>query len=172
LGGYGCIRIILPILPNASYYFFPILSIFCVISIIYASITTIRQVDLKRIIAYSSVAHMNVVLIGIFTCNIYGLQGSIYLMIAHGIVSGALFFIIGMLYRKHGTRLLAYYGGLVHTMPVFSFYLFVFCLANVGTPGTCNFIGELIVFVSLIEKNFFILLLSIISVILSVIYTM
>ena len=115
---------------------------------------------------------MNIVLIGIFTCNIYGIQGSIYLMIAHGIVSGALFFVIGMLYKKHGTRLLSYYTGLTHLMPFFSFYLLIFCLANVGTPGTCSFIGELIIFISLVEKNFFILVIFVSSVVFSVIYTM
>jgi NADH-quinone oxidoreductase subunit M len=115
---------------------------------------------------------MNVVLIGIFTCNIYGIQGAIYLMLAHGIVSAALFFAIGSLYKQHGTRLLTYYGGLASQMPLFSFYLLVFCLANIGTPATCNFIGEMLIFISLIEKNFFILLLTITSVILSVIYTM
>lgn len=115
---------------------------------------------------------MNIVLIGIFSCNIYGIQGSIFLMIAHGIVSSALFFVIGMLYKKHGTRLLSYYTGLTHLMPFFSFYLLIFCLANVGTPGTCSFIGELIIFVSLIEKNFFILIILVSSVVFSVIYTM
>lgn len=172
LGGYGCIRIVLPLFPAASYFFFPIVSIFCVLSVIYASLTTIRQIDLKRIIAYSSVAHMNVVLIGIFSSNIYGIQGAIYLMIAHGIVSAALFFMIGTLYRRHNTRLLNYYGGLVSKMPLFSCYMLVFCLANIGTPGTCNFIGELIIFVSLMKKNFFILLFIAFSVVLSVIYTM
>ena len=172
LGGYGCLRVILPLFSNASYYFFPLVSVFCVISVIYASLTTIRQVDLKRIIAYSSVAHMNVVLIGIFTCNVYGIQGSIFLMLAHGIVSSALFFMVGLLYKQHGTRLLSYYGGLVFKMPLFSFYLLIFCLANVGTPGTCNFIGELMIFVSLIDNNFFVLFLVALSVILSVAYTM
>lgn len=171
LGGYGLIRIVLPLFPYASYYFFPLISICCLLGIFYASLTTIRQIDLKRIIAYSSVAHMNIVLLGIFSCNVNGLQGAIFLMIAHGIVSGALFFIIGNLYKRHGTRLLYYYGGLVTKMPIFSIYLFIFCLANIGTPGTCNFIGELIVFISLIDKNFFITLLSSLSVILSVIYT-
>jgi NADH:ubiquinone oxidoreductase subunit 4 (subunit M) len=158
--------------PYASFYFFPLVAIFCIISIVYTSLTTIRQVDLKRIIAYSSVAHMNVVLLGLFSCNINGLQGAIFLMLAHGIVSGALFFMIGNLYKRHGTRLLYYYGGLVSQMPLFSGYFFVFCLANIGTPITCNFIGELMVFVSLIDKNFFILLLSATSVVLSVVYTM
>ena len=158
--------------PYASYYFFPLVAICCVLSIIYASLTTIRQVDLKRIIAYSSVAHMNVVLLGLFTCNINGLQGAMFLMLAHGIVSSALFFMIGNLYKRHGTRLLNYYGGLSSRMPLFCCYLFIFCLANIGTPGTCNFIGELIIFLSLVDKNFFILFLSVSSVVLSVIYTM
>lgn len=172
LGGYGCLRVILPLFPNASYHFFPLISVLCIVSIIYASLTTIRQVDLKRIIAYSSVAHMNVVLVGIFTCNMYGIQGSIFLMLAHGIVSSALFFMVGLLYKQHGTRLLSYYGGLVFKMPLFSLYLLIFCLANAGTPGTCNFIGELMIFVSLIDNNFFVLFLVVLSVILSVAYTM
>jgi NADH-quinone oxidoreductase subunit M len=99
LGGYGYIRVVLPLFPYASFYFFPLVSIFCIISIIYTSLTTIRQIDLKRIIAYSSVAHMNVVLLGLFCCNVNGLQGGIFLMLAHGIVSGALFFIVGNLYK-------------------------------------------------------------------------
>jgi NADH-quinone oxidoreductase subunit M len=172
LGGYGYIRIVLLLFPYANYYFFPIISVFCLISIIFASLTATRQIDVKRIIAYSSVAHMNVAVIGLFTCNIHGLQGAIFLMLAHGIVSSALFFIIGTLYRRHGTRLLYYYGGLALRMPIFSFYLFIFCLANIGMPGTCNFIGELLIFVSLVEKNFFVLIISATSVILSVAYTM
>jgi NADH:ubiquinone oxidoreductase subunit 4 (subunit M) len=172
LGGYGYIRIVLPLFSYASYYFFPLVSIFCVLSIFYASFTTIRQVDLKKIIAYSSVAHMNIVLIGIFSCNSYGLQGSIFLMLAHGVVSSALFFIIGVLYIRHGTRLLYYYGGLVIRMPLFSIYLLVFCLGNIATPGSCNFIGELLIFVSLMNKNLFLLILTTLSVVLSVIYTM
>jgi NADH-quinone oxidoreductase subunit M len=172
LGGYGYIRVVLPLFSYASFYFFPLVAIFCIISIIYTSLITIRQIDLKRIIAYSSVAHMNVVLLGIFCCNIHGLQGSLFLMLAHGIVSAGLFFMIGNLYKRCGTRLLYYYGGLSSRMPLFSIYLFIFCLANSATPGSCNFIGELLVFLSLIHKNFFIVILSASSVILSVIYSM
>jgi len=171
LGGYGYIRIVLPLFSYASHYYFPLVSIFCVLSIFYASFTTVRQVDLKKIIAYSSIAHMNIVLIGIFSCNSYGLQGSIFLMIAHGIVSSALFFIIGVLYVRHGTRLLYYYGGLAFRMPLFSLYLLFFCLANVATPGSCNFIGELLIFISLMNKNIFILIVTVCSIILSIIYT-
>jgi proton-translocating NADH-quinone oxidoreductase chain M len=172
LGAYGCIRILLPIYPIASNYFFPVISLFCVLSVIYASLTAIRQTDLKRIIAYSSVAHMNVVLIGVFSCNIYGIQGSVFLMLSHGVVSSALFFMVGILYRQHSTRLLNYYGGLSSKMPLFSTYLVLFCLANVGTPGSCNFIGELLIFVSLVDKNFFVLVVTMLSVVLSVSYTL
>jgi NADH:ubiquinone oxidoreductase subunit 4 (subunit M) len=127
---------------------------------------------MKRIIAYSSVAHMNLVVLGIFSGNIQGISGSIFLMIAHGIVSSALFFAIGVLYDKYATRIIYYYGGLVQTMPIFSTFLLVFCLGNIGLPGTCNFIGELTVFVGLVEKNLFILITSVTGVILSVLYTM
>lgn len=172
LGGYGYVRIVLLLFPYANYYFFPLISVFCLISILFASFTAIRQVDLKRIIAYSSVAHMNFVLLSVFTCNLEGLQGAIFLMLAHGIVSGALFFSIGSLYRRHRTRLIHYYGGLALRMPLFSIHLFLYCLANAGTPGTCNFIGELIVFIGLVEKNFFITIVCATSIILSVVYTM
>jgi len=142
------------------------------ISIIYASFTTIRQIDMKRIIAYSSVAHMNLVVLGIFSGNIQGIAGSIFLMIAHGIVSSALFFLIGVVYDKYGTRIIYYYGGLVRTMPIFSSQLLFFCMANIGLPGTCNFIGELTVFIGLIDRNFFITIIAVTGVVLSVLYTM
>jgi NADH-quinone oxidoreductase subunit M len=145
---------------------------FAIISIIYASLTTIRQVDMKRIIAYSSIAHMNLVVLGIFSGNIQGISGAIFLMIAHGIVSSALFFLIGTIYDKYGTRIIYYYGGLVQTMPLFSTQLLFFCMANIGLPGTCNFIGELVVFIGLVERNFIVLLISVTGVVLSVLYTM
>ena len=126
---------------------------------------------MKRIIAYSSVAHMNLVVLGIFSGNIQGISGSIFLMLAHGIVSSALFFLIGVVYDKYGTRIIYYYGGLVQTMPIFTFNLVFFCMGNVGLPGTCNFIGELIVFVGIVDRNFIILLISTVGVILSVLYT-
>lgn len=172
MGGYGFIRVLLPIFAEATIFYLPLIDTFCLISIIYASLTTIRQIDMKRIIAYSSVAHMNLVVLGIFSGNIQGISGSIFLMIAHGIVSSALFFAIGVLYDKYSTRIVYYYGGLVQTMPMFSTFLLIFCLGNVGLPGTCNFIGELLVFIGLAEKNFFVLIISVTGVILSVLYTM
>jgi NADH:ubiquinone oxidoreductase subunit 4 (subunit M) len=171
LGGYGFIRVLLPIFSEATFFYLPIVDTFALISIIYASLATIRQIDLKRIIAYSSVAHMNLVVLGIFSLNLQGISGAIFLMLAHGIVSSALFFLIGVLYDKYGTRIIYYYGGLVKTMPMFSTYLLFMCLANIGLPLTCNFIGEFLIFVSLVDRNFFVLIISISGIILSVLYT-
>jgi len=172
LGGYGFIRVLLPIFSKGTLYFLPLTDTFALISIIYASLTTIRQIDMKRIIAYSSIAHMNLVVLGIFSGNLQGISGSIFLMLAHGVVSAALFFLIGALYDKHHTRVILYYGGLVQTMPIFSSFLLLFSLANIGFPGTCNFVGELVVFIGLAERNFFILFISVTGVVLSVLYTM
>jgi NADH-quinone oxidoreductase subunit M len=172
LGGYGFIRVLLTILPNSTLFFLPITDTFSLISIIYASLTTIRQFDMKRIIAYSSVSHMNLVVLGIFSGNIQGISGAIFLMVAHGIVSSGLFFLIGVIYDKYGTRIIYYYGGLSRTMPLFSTQLLLFSMANIGLPGTCNFIGELIIFVGLVERNFIVILISVTGIILSVLYTM
>ena len=171
LGGYGFIRVLLPIFSEATIFYLPITDTFALVSIVYASLTTIRQIDLKRIIAYSSVAHMNLVVLGIFSGNVQGISGSIFLMIAHGIVSSALFFLIGVVYDKYGTRLLYYYGGLAQTMPIFTTQLLIFCMANIGLPGTCNFVGELVVFAGLIDRNFFVFIVAVTGVILSVLYT-
>jgi NADH-quinone oxidoreductase subunit M len=171
LGGYGFLRILLPIFPKATVFYGPLIDTFALISIVYASLTTIRQVDLKRIIAYSSIAHMNLVVLGIFSGNVQGVSGAIFLMLAHGVVSAGLFFLIGFLYDKYHTRLLFYYGGLIQTMPLFSSQLLVLCLANTGLPGSCNFIGELVVFVGLIDRNFFVTFIAVTGVILSVLYS-
>lgn len=172
LGGYGLIRILLTIFSKSTFFFIPLTDTFAIISIIYASLTTIRQIDMKRIIAYSSVAHMNLVVLGIFSGNVQGVSGAIFLMLAHGVVSSALFFLIGVVYDKYGTRLIYYYGGLVQTMPLFATQLLFFCMANIGLPGTCSFIGELIVFIGLVEQNFIVLTVAVTGVILSVLYTM
>lgn len=171
LGGYGFLRILLPICSEGTIFYLPLVDTVGLVSIIYASFTTIRQVDLKRIIAYSSVAHMNLVVLGIFSGSIQGITGAIFLMIAHGIVSSGLFFLVGVLYDKYHTRLLFYYGGLVQTMPLFSTQLLILCLANTGLPGTCNFIGELVVFIGLIDRNFLVSIIAVTGVILSVLYS-
>ena len=171
LGGYGFCRVLITVFSGSTIFYLPMVEMFAVISIVYASLTTIRQLDLKRVIAYSSIAHMNLVVLGLFSGNIQGIAGSIFLMVAHGIVSSALFFIVGVLYDKYGTRLLCCYGGLSRVMPVFSIYLLLFCLANIGLPGTCNFVGEIVVFAGLVDKNFFVFIVAVTGVVFSVVYT-
>jgi len=153
LGGYGFIRFSLPIFPEASSYFSPFVFTICLFGIFYASLTTLQQVDLKKIIAYSSVGHMGIVTIGIFSMNIPGLVGSFLLMISHGIVSGALFLLVGLLYERHHTRVVIYYSGLMHTMPLFSVFFIIFTLGNIGLPGTSSFIGEFLVLVGCFAIN-------------------
>jgi proton-translocating NADH-quinone oxidoreductase chain M len=171
LGGYAIIRVLLIIFSKATIFYLPLTDTLAIISIIYASFTTIRQIDMKKIIAYSSIAHMNLVVLGLFSGNIQGISGSIFLMIAHAIVSSGLFFLIGILYDKYGTRIIYYYGGLVQTMPIFSTLLLIFSLANIGLPMTCNFIGELVVFSSLVDRNLFVLIVATTGVVLSVLYS-
>lgn len=171
LGGYAIIRVLLIIFSKATIFYLPLTDTLAIISITYASLTTIRQIDMKKIIAYSSIAHMNLVVLGLFSGNIQGISGSIFLMIAHAIVSSGLFFLIGVLYDKYGTRIIYYYGGLVQTMPIFSTLLLIFSLANIGLPITCNFVGELVVFSSLVDRNLFVLIIATTGVILSVLYT-
>jgi len=171
LSGYGFIRILIPCFSASNYYFSPYVYTLCLLSIIYASLTASRQVDLKRIVAYSSIAHMNFGILGLFSLNIIGLQGSIFLMLSHGIVAAAMFFCIGIIYDRYHSRNIFYYGGLVQTMPIYSTYFLIFSFANIALPGTCNFIGELLIMISLANKNIFVLILATTSVILSVTYT-
>jgi NADH:ubiquinone oxidoreductase subunit 4 (subunit M) len=142
-----------------------------VIAIIYISCTTIRQIDLKKIIAYSSVAHMNFVTIGLFSLNLQGLAGSIFLMLSHGLVSSALFICIGFLYDRYKTRLLVYYGGLVHTMPFFTLFFFLLTLANVSFPGSSSFVGELLIILGILDHNFFVTFFATFGIILGAVYS-
>lgn len=153
LGGYGLIRFSIPLFPYASIYYTPLVYTMSIIAIIYTSLTTLRQVDLKRIIAYSSVAHMNYVTIGLFSLNMQGIEGAMLLMLSHGIVSSALFLCIGVLYDRHKTRLLKYYSGVVQLMPIFSTLFLVFTMANISLPGTSSFVGEFLVLVGIFNSN-------------------
>ena len=171
LGGFGIIRYLIPLFPFATIYFLPLVYMLCLISIIYASLTTLRQFDLKRIIAYSSIAHMNMAILGLFCNNIQGLEGSFYLMLGHGIVSSALFFLVGVLYERYHTRIFRYYGGLVYVMPIYSIYFFLFSLGNIGFPGTSNFIGEILIFLGLYNKNIVISFFIGCGIILSAVYS-
>jgi len=153
LGSYGFIRFALPLLPNACSYFSPLVNTLALLAIIYASLTTIRQTDLKRIIAYSSIGHMGVVMLGIFSLTIEGIEGSIFLQIGHGIVSSGLFIIVTTLYERHHTRLVKYYRGLVITMPIFSIMFLLFTMANIGLPGSGSFVGEFLILTGSYQTN-------------------
>jgi NADH:ubiquinone oxidoreductase subunit 4 (subunit M) len=142
LGGFGFLRYSLGLFPEASAFFTPLIYTLSSLGVVYASLTTLQQVDLKKIIAYSSVGHMALVTIGIFSCSIQGILGAVLLMIGHGITSSALFLCIGFLYERHGTRVVRYYSGLMHTMPIFSVCFIIFTLGNLGLPATSNFVGE------------------------------
>lgn len=156
LGVYGLIRFNLSFFPLASLFFTPLIFSLCTLGIIYASFTAIRQIDLKRIIAYSSIAHMNLIVIGIFSFNFLGFEGALFQSISHGFVSSALFFLIGILYSRYHTRSLYYYSGLVQIMPIFSFYFLFFTMSNIALPGTSSFIGELLLLMGSFFSNFFI----------------
>lgn len=139
--------------PEASVYFTPLIYAISVTAIIYVSLTTLRQVDLKKIIAYSSVAHMAFVTLGIFTSNLQAIEGSILLMLSHGIVSSALFMCVGVLYDRHKTRIIKHYSGLIQVMPLFMTIFLIFTLANLSLPATAGFIGEFLVLIGLFQAN-------------------
>jgi NADH:ubiquinone oxidoreductase subunit 4 (subunit M) len=171
LGTYGFLRFLLPFFPYGGKYFTPLILLICSISIVYGSLSTIRQIDLKKIIAYSSVVHMNFAIIGLFTNTLEGLQGSFFLMLSHGIISSALFFCIGLLYDRYNSRVIIYYGGLVQVMPIFSIIFLIFTLSNMGFPGTSGFIGEILIFISIFSLNSKIALLIFLSMLFSAIYS-
>lgn len=153
LGGYGFLRFSIPMFPDATVYFTPLIYTMSVIAVIYTSLTTLRQIDLKKIIAYSSVAHMAYVTIGLFTINVQGIEGAIILMLSHGLVSSALFLCVGVLYDRHKTRLIKYYGGMATTMPMFAIIFLFFTLANMSLPGTSSFVGEMLVLIGAFQSN-------------------
>ena len=153
LGTYGFLRFSIPLFPEASIYFTPLVQTLSLVAIIYGSLTTLRQVDLKKIIAYSSVAHMGFVTLGLFSLNAQGVEGAVMLMIAHGLVSPALFLLVGCLYDRHKTRLVRYYGGCAQTMPLFALFLVFFTMANISLPGTASFVGEFLVLTGVFQSN-------------------
>ncbi|GAY67616.1 hypothetical protein CUMW_257980 [Citrus unshiu] len=172
LGTYGFLRFSIPMFPEATLCFTPFIYTLSAIAIIYTSLTTLRQIDLKKIIAYSSVAHMNLVTIGMFSLNIQGIGGSILLMLSHGLVSSALFLCVGVLYDRHKTRLVRYYGGLVSTMPNFPTIFFFFTLANMSLPGTSSFIGEFLILVGAFQRNSLVATLAALGMILGAAYSL
>jgi len=153
LGGYGFLRFSLPMLPDASLFFAPLVYALSVIAIVYTSLVALMQTDMKKLIAYSSVAHMGIVTIGIFTPNALGIQGSIIQMLSHGIVSGALFMIVGVVYDRIHSREIERYNGLAERMPSYALIFMIFMMASVGLPGTSGFVGEVLVIVGIFQTN-------------------
>jgi len=153
LGTYGFIRFSLPLFPQASFFFAPLVYTISAVGIVYTSFTAIRQTDFKRIIAYTSIAHMNLVMLGIFSFNSVGIEGAIFQSLSHGFVASALFLIIGIVYDRYRTRLVQYYGGLASTMPIYVFIFLFFTMANIGLPGTSSFIGEFLILAGSFKVN-------------------
>ena len=172
LGTYGFLRFSLPLFPYASMYFTPLIYTMSIVAIIYTSLTTVRQVDLKKIIAYSSVAHMNFVTIGLFSLNSQGVEGSLMLMYSHGLVSPALFLLVGALYDRHKTRLLRYYAGCARTMPLFALLFLFFTMANISLPGTSSFVGEFLVLTGAFQNNSFVAVMAATGMVLGAAYAL
>ena len=172
MGAYGFLRFSIPMLPEATEFFTPFVFGISAVAIIYTSLVAMMQHDMKKLVAYSSVAHMGFVTIGIFTFTSQGIQGGIIQMISHGLVSGALFLVVGILYERTHSREISAYGGIVHRMPVYAFAFMVFTLANVGLPGTSGFVGEFLVLVGIFQVNTWIAVLATTGIILSAAYAL
>ena len=172
MGGYGFLRFSLPMFPVASETFAPFVFVLSVIAIVYTSLVALVQEDIKKLIAYSSVAHMGFVTMGIFALNKQGVDGAMFVMISHGLVSGALFLIVGVIYDRMHTREIAAYGGLVHRMPLYAFVFMLFTMANVGLPGTSGFVGEFLSLTGAFIANTWVAFFAATGVILSAAYAL
>jgi NADH-quinone oxidoreductase subunit M len=169
-GGYGFLRFSLPMMPEASVYFTPLVYTLSVIAVVYTSLVALAQEDMKKLIAYSSIAHMGFVTIGTFTLNVQGVEGAIYQMLSHGVVSAALFLCVGVVYDRMHTRDIDAYGGLVHRMPAYAIAFMVFTMASIGLPGTGGFVGEVLVLVGAFKANSWVAALAMLGVILGAAY--
>lgn len=184
LGAYGFLRFILPILPDASRYFAPVIVVLSLIAVIYIGLVALVQTDMKKLVAYSSISHMGFVTLGFFlfpgifsgqplgNLNNWGLEGAIVQMISHGFVSGAMFMCIGVMYDRLHTRNIADYGGVVNVMPKFAAFAMLFAMANAGLPATSGFVGEFMVIMGAVHVNFWVGLLAAITLILGAAYTL
>jgi len=172
MGGYGFLRFSLPMFPHASEYFAPLIFALSIVAIIYTSLVALMQEDMKKLIAYSSVAHMGFVTLGVFAATAQGVAGGIFQMISHGIVSAALFLCVGVVYDRMHSREIATYGGLVNRMPAYAAVFMVFTLANVGLPGTSGFVGEFLTLLGAFRVNRLVATLAALGVILSAAYAL
>jgi NADH-quinone oxidoreductase subunit M len=170
MGAYGFLRFSVPMLPQASQQFAPLMFALGVVAVIYTSLVAFAQTDMKKLIAYSSVAHMGVVVIGIFTFNAQGIQGALFQMLSHGIVSAALFLCVGVIYDRIHTRDIARYGGLAGRMPGYALIFMVFTMASVGLPGTSGFVGEFLVLVGAFKVSLYLAYLGSFGMILGAVY--
>jgi NADH-quinone oxidoreductase subunit M len=172
MGGYGFIRFSVPLFPEATQYFAPLVFGLSIVAVIYTSLVALVQEDMKKLIAYSSVAHMGFVTIGIYVMNMQGVQGSIFQMLSHGIVSAALFLCVGVVYDRMHTREIEAYGGLVHRMPRYAFVFMFFTLASVGLPGLSGFVGEFLVLIGAFKVNTWVAFLAATGLILGAAYAL
>ena len=170
MAGYGFLRFSLPMFPVASEYFTPFVFTLSIIAIIYTSLVALMQEDMKKLIAYSSVAHMGYVTLGIFTFTKQGIEGSIFQMISHGLISAALFLCVGIVYDRLHSRMISTYGGLVNYLPKYSFLFVIFALAGLGLPGTSGFLGEFLVLTGTFQRNYLVAMLATFGVILGAAY--
>jgi NADH-quinone oxidoreductase subunit M len=172
MGGYGFIRFSLPMVPDASHDFAPLIYALSIIAIIYTSLVALMQEDMKKLIAYSSVAHMGFVTMGLFSMTAQGIEGAMFLMVSHGLVSAALFLCVGVVYDRMHTRQIAAYGGLVHRMPLYAAAFMVFTLANIGLPGTSGFVGEFLSLLGTFRANGWVAFFATFGTILSAAYAL
>jgi NADH-quinone oxidoreductase subunit M len=153
MGTYGFIRFAMPLFPNAAYDLIPLVSILALIGIIYGALVSMMQPDLKRLVAFSSVSHLGYVMLGMFALNMQGVQGAIYQMLNHGISTGSLFLIVGMIYERRHTRMIAEFGGLSKVMPVYAIFFMIVTLSSIGLPGTNGFVGEFLILLGAFQSN-------------------
>ncbi len=172
MGGYGFLRFSLPMFPHASVQFTPLIFALSVIAVIYTSLVAFRQTDMKKLIAYSSVAHMGFVTLGIFSGNVLGEQGALFQMLSHGVISGALFLCVGVVYDRMHTREIAFYGGIVNRMPLYAAVFMLFTMGNVGLPGTSGFVGEITALTGTYAASTWPAILATTGVILSAVYAL
>lgn len=169
-GGYGFLRFSLPMFPDATVFFTPLIFSLSVVAVIYTSLVALVQHDMKKLIAYSSIAHMGFVTAGVFTLNVQGIEGAIYQMLSHGIVSAALFLVVGVVYDRIHSREISDYGGVIHRMPAYGLVFMIFMMASVGLPGTGGFVGEFLVLVGIFKVNTWVAALAALGVILGAAY--
>jgi proton-translocating NADH-quinone oxidoreductase chain M len=171
LGSYGMLRFLNPLFVLGGLYFTPLVQTLAIASVVFAALTALRQNDLKRVIAYASISHMNLIVIGIFSLSVYAVEGAIFQMISHGLVASLLFLMVGILYDRSGTRLIANYSGLAVIMPTFASYFLIATIANAAFPFTCNFVGEVLLFIGIFLVNVNVGYLSALGIFLSATYS-